>query len=285
MSIQLGLESHDFRWNTWRAVAAEFIATGVFLFVGPASVVAANALLNDQIAQGLGQPTTIPGVGFIIAVALAHGLAIALLVAAVAKISGGHINPAVTFAAVTTGKMKVSTGVLYVAAQMGAACLGVVLLKSVIAEPFENNLGALTLNTAILQENVGDGALSGLIVEGALTFVLVFVIFAAAMDPRGMANLAPIAIGLAVLVDHLVGIPLTGAGMNPARWFGPAAVGNFWDDWWIYVLGPLIGAAIAALVYELIFMQREPDEEEPALTAPAPPISEQPVSPESPASS
>jgi aquaporin TIP len=160
----------------------------------------------------------------------------------------------------------------------------VVLLKSVIAEPYESGLGALSLNTGILQENVGDGVLSGLIVEGALTFILVFVVFAAAMDPRGLANLAPIAIGLAVLVDHFVGIPLTGAGMNPARWFGPAAVGNEWTDWWVYILGPLIGAAIAALVYELIFMQREPDEEEPALTAPAPPISEQPVSPESPAS-
>ncbi len=101
---------------------------------------------------------------------------------------------------------------------------------------------------------------AGVLVEAVLTFVLVFTVFATAMDPRGMANLAPIAIGLAVLVDHFVGVPLTGASMNPARSFGPALVAGFWDDHWVYWLGPLIGGGLAALVYYLTFMWGREDE-------------------------
>ena len=95
---------------------------------------------------------------------------------------------------------------------------------------------------------------AGVLVEAVLTFILVFTVFATAMDKRGMANLAPIAIGLAVLVDHFVGVPLTGASMNPARSFGPALVAGFWEDHWVYWLGPLIGGGLAALVYYLTFM-------------------------------
>ena len=98
---------------------------------------------------------------------------------------------------------------------------------------------------------------AGLLVEIVLTFVLVFVIFATAMDPKGPTHLAPMAIGLAYLVDSLVGIPLTGASMNPARSFGPAIVANVWADHWIYWLGPAIGAVLAALVYEFVFLERE----------------------------
>jgi aquaporin TIP len=275
MSIQLA-EPGGITMNTLRAVAAEFVGTGLFVFVGITSIVAANALVADQVQQGLAEAPTIPGVGFIIAVAIAHGLGIFLAVAATARISGGHVNPAVTFAAVTTGKIPVLTGVLYVGAQLLAAVMAASLLKGVIADPFESGLGAHVVNTAILQKNIGDGALSALLVEGTFTFALVFVVFATAMDPRGPAHLAPAAIGMTVLAIHFAAIPLTGASVNPARWFGPAAIDNFWDDWWIYILGPLIGAAIAALVYELIFMVREPDEEEPALSAPAPP---EPTSP------
>lgn len=265
MTIQIGFQPEDFTLKTWRAVAAEFIATGLFVFLGTGSVVAASSFSGAE-----------PGVSFIVSVALAHGLAIALLVAATAKISGGHINPAVTFAAALTGKMKVSTATLYIAGQLIAAILGSLLLKAVIAGPVEGTLGAHGISVfepgvggGLLENQVGDGAGAGLLVEMALTFVLVFVIFATAMDPKGLANIAPAAIGLAVLVDHLVGIPLTGASMNPARSFGPAMVAQVWDDHWIYWLGPLIGGAIAGLVYEYVFLHREDEEE--ALAAPSPP--------------
>ena len=260
MSIQLGFQPADFTLKTWRAVAAEFIATGLFVFLGTGAVVVAKASI---IGVG-GDPSGIPGPGFVIAVALAHGLAIALLVAATAKISGGHINPAVSFAAAMTGKMKVSTAGLYIAGQLIAAVLGSMLLKAVIAGPMEQGLGVHGLNVfipneqlGVLDDQIGNGAGAGLLVEIVLTFVLVFVVFATAIDPKGLAHIAPAAIGLAVLVDHLVGIPLTGASMNPARSFGPAVVANVWDDHWIYWLGPLIGAALAALIYEFVFLQRE----------------------------
>lgn len=253
MSIQMGFQPGDFAPKTWRAAAAELIGTGMFVFLGAGSVVAARATL------GGGSATT-----FVIAVAIAHGLGILIAVSATANISGGHINPAVTFAAAMTGKIKVSTGVLYVAAQLIGAVLGVLLLKTIVAGPMEMGLGAHGLNVfdpqvggGILDDQIADGAGAGLLLEMALTFALVFVVFATAMDPKGPRHLAPVAIGLVIMLDHFVGIPMTGASMNPARSFGPAVVANVWTDHWVFWLGPIIGGAIAAFVYENVFMNRE----------------------------
>lgn len=230
----LGFTAEDFGPRTWRAVLAELIATMLFVFVGAGSVIVVGGPSDS---------------GAVVVIALAHGLAIALLVAAIARISGGHINPAVTFGAVITGRMKLSTGVLYVAGQLAGAVIGVLLLEAALLGEFEGNLGAHSLNLAVLD---GEGA--GVLVEAVLTFMLVFAVFATAIDPRGMASLAPIAIGLAVLVDHLVGLRLTGASMNPARSFGPALVADVWDNHWVYWVGPLAGGGIAALAYYLTFM-------------------------------
>ena len=230
----LGFTANDFGPKIWRSVLAELIATLLFVFVGAGSVVVLGGV-NDT--------------GGLVAVALTHGLAIALLVAATAKISGGHINPAVTFGAVITGRMKLSTGVLYLGGQIAGAVIGALLLEAAIVGQYEGNLGAHSLNLELL-----DGVGAAVLVEAVLTFVLVFTVFATAMDPRGLAGLAPIAIGFAVLVDHLVGIPLTGASMNPARSFGPALVADAWDDHWVYWVGPLIGGGLAALVYYFTFM-------------------------------
>ncbi len=254
MTIQMGFQAEDFNIKTWRAVAAEFIATGLFVFFGVGTVIAMQASRADAGSA-------------IIAIAVGHGVAYAVLVAAIAKISGGHINPAVTFAAAITGKMKVSTAMLYVGGQIAAAILGALLIKGVIAGPVEGALGTHALSVfepgvgqGILDNQIGDGAGAGLLVEAVLTFALVFVIFATAIDSRGLRQLAPIAIGLTVMVDHFVGIPLTGASMNPARSFGPAVVANIWTDHWIYWLGPLIGAGTAAVIYEFVFLHREDDD-------------------------
>lgn len=251
MAIQLGFQPGDFSLKTWRAAAAEFIGTGLFVLIGVGSVIVAKASL-DAGTFGAAPPS-----GFVIAVSIAHGLGILLAVAATAAISGGHVNPAVTFSQVLTGRMKVSTGLLYAGAQIAAAILAVLLLKTVIAGPMEQGLGAHGINTALLDDQVGDGAGAGLLVEIALTFALVFVVFATAVDPKGPRHLAPAAIGLVIMADHFIGVPLTGASMNPARSFGPAVVANIWTDHWIYWLGPLIGAGIAALLYEFVFLHRE----------------------------
>src|SRR3990172_12938972 len=141
----LGFTANDFGPKIWRSVLAELIATLLFVFVGAGSVVVLGGV-NDT--------------GGLVAVALTHGLAIALLVAATAKISGGHINPAVTFGAVITGRMKLSTGVLYFGGQIAGAVAGALLLKVVVVDSIEGNLGAHALNTAALSS---DGA--GLVVE------------------------------------------------------------------------------------------------------------------------
>ena len=237
----LGFTEADFGQKTWQAVFAELIATMLFVFVGAGSVVVIGGVADS---------------GGLVAVALAHGLAIAVLVAAIGRISGGHINPAVTFGAVITGRMKLSTGVLYVVAQLAGAVIGALLLEAALVGAIEGNLGAHALNLDAL-----DGKGAGVLVEAVLTFMLVFAVFATAMDPRGMASLAPMAIGFAVLVDHMVGVPLTGASMNPARSFGPALVAGAWSDHWVYWLGPLIGGGLAAFVYYFTFMWGREEEE------------------------
>ena len=152
MTIQMGFGQDDFGMKTWRAVAAEFIGTGLFVFIGTATVVVVQATLID------------PGSALIV-VSLAHGLAFAVFLAAVMRISGGHLNPAITFAAAMAGKIKVSTAVLYVAGQLTAAVLGVLLLKGIIAGPMEGVLGAHGISLGILDDQVGDGAGPALLLE------------------------------------------------------------------------------------------------------------------------
>ncbi|HLA18504.1 MAG TPA: MIP family channel protein [Dehalococcoidia bacterium] len=236
----LGFTAEDFGAKTWRAVLAELIATLLFVFVGAGSVVVVTGVIGASPGDDAAALT---------AIALAHGLAIAVVVAGTAKISGGHVNPAVTFGAVISGRMKLTTGILYVGAQLAGAVIGALLIKAAVVGDVEGNLGAHALNL-----NALDGKGGGVLVEAVLTFVLVFTVFATAIDRRGMGNLAPIAIGLAILIDHLVGVPLTGASMNPARSFGPALVADAWDNHWVYWVGPLAGGGIAALAYYLTFM-------------------------------
>lgn len=221
-----------------RAAAAEFIATLLFIFLGAGTVVVTGGLLKDGLTSAR-----------LVAIALAHGLAIGLLVAATAKISGGHINPAVTFATLITGKINAPRAFMYIVAQLVGAIVGAFLLKGVIPAAARGNLGAHGLGPGI---TVGGALLAEII----LTFALVFVIFATAVDPKGLGHLAPPAIGLTVLVDHLMGVPVTGASMNPARSFGPALAAGAWDHHWIFWVGPLVGGALAALVYEFLFLRR-----------------------------
>jgi len=243
----LGFTAEDFGARTWRAVLAELIATLLFVFLGAGAVVVVTGVIGVSPGDDAAALT---------AIALAHGLAIAVVVAGTAKISGGHVNPAVTFGAVITGRIKLTTGILYVGAQLAGAVIGALLLKAAVVGDVEGNLGAHALNL-----NALDGKGGGVLVEAVLTFVLVFTVFATAIDRRGMGNLAPIAIGLAILIDHLMGVPLTGASMNPARSFGPALVADAWDNHWVYWVGPLAGGGIAALAYYLTFMWGRDEED------------------------
>ena len=138
--------------------------------------------------------------------------------------------------------------VVAAAAQLIGAVIGAALLALVLAGNVEGDLGAHSLGNALSSKG------AGVIVEAILTFVLVFTVFATAVDRRGLGNAAPIAIGFAILIDHFIGVPLTGASMNPARSFGPALVANAWSDHWVYWVGPLLGAAMAGLFYHFVFL-------------------------------
>jgi MIP family channel proteins len=258
----LGFTEEDIGIGLWTAALAEFIATLLFLFVGCGAIVAVTGVLGAVGSPNAGiSPANDPAA--LIVVAFAFGLAIATLVGATAAISGGHLNPAVTFAAVTTGKTKLTVGVVYIAAQLLGAVVGVLLLDLLIVDSVTDpsNLGATGINSAAV-ESTG----AAVVIEAILTFVLVFTVFATAIDKRGLGHVAPIAIGLAVFIDHFVGVPLTGASMNPARSFGPAVISDFWDDQWVYWIGPLIGAGIAAVLYYFVYL-RGPDEEDEVAAA------------------
>lgn len=226
-----------------RATFAEFIATLLFLFIGVGSVAAFVA------ASGSGS-ALIDGVPII---AMAFGLAIAFLAAGVGPISGGHINPAVTFSMIITGEVRVVRGVMYILAQLAGACVGVALLRALLADDLILAIPGAGGNA--INDSVVNGSLEAVGVEAVGTFILVWTVFAVAVTTRGNSGtLAPLYIGLAVLIAHIILVPLTGCGINPARSFGPALVNGRWDDQWVYWVGPLIGAALASLTYTYLYL-------------------------------
>jgi aquaporin TIP len=212
--------------------------------------------LRRSVAELIGTFTLIfAGVGAIasqadlLGVALAHGLAIAVMVSAVGHISGGHFNPAITFGFLITRRIAPSLAGAYIAAQLAGAVLAALALRAVFPSAADLDAGAPVLNDAV-------GAGAGVLAEAILTFLLVWVVFATAADPRGsFTSIAGLAIGLTITVDVLAGGPLTGAAMNPARALGPELVQNIWDDFWVYIVGPLLGSAAAALLYDTLYLR------------------------------
>ena len=209
-----------------RRAAAEFVGAFALLFVGMGSL-AVHADLNG--------------------VALAHGLAIAIMVSAVGHISGGHFNPAVTFAFLVTKRITPALAGAYWAAQLAGAVAASLLVKWLFPGD-ALGLGVPAVN------NVGSGEAA--VIEGILTFFLVFVIFATAVDPRGaFTSIAGLAIGLTITMDIFAAGPLTGAAMNPARALGPQLVGGHWADGWVWYVGPVAGAVVAAVLYEWLYLR------------------------------
>lgn len=221
-------------------VVAEFVGTFALIFIGAGSIIAATAAHGGQGGAGL------------VTIAIAHGLAIATMVSAVGHISGGHLNPAVTVAAAAVRKIVPVEAVVYVVAQCAGAVAGAALLRGAIPE-------SLWRGVSLGTPGLGGGvtASHAVIIEAVLTFLLVWVIFATAVDPRGaFGKVAGLAIGFVVLMDIMAGGPFTGGAMNPARFFGPALIAGHWTDAWVYLVGPLVGGTLAALVYETVLLPR-----------------------------
>jgi MIP family channel proteins len=210
-------------------LVAEALGTFLFAVIGAGSIVV-----------GAFAPEAAPG---LVGVALAHGLALAVLVSAFGAVSGAHFNPAVTFGLWLARRIDARVGIAYVAAQLLGAVGAGLVLRAVFPESAwqPSHIGTPGLGGGI-------SPAVGIAVEAILTIVLVLAVFGTAVDPRG-PRLGGFAIGMAVAADILVGGPLTGAAMNPARWFGPALASGFLDSAIVWIVGPLLGAAVAAAVY------------------------------------
>jgi MIP family channel proteins len=210
---------------------AEFIGTFALIFIG-VGVIANHSDLG--------------GSAGLLAVALAHGFTIAVMVAATAGISGGHLNPAVTFGLLLGGKINLRRAVPY----MGAQIVGAIAAAALVAALLGSDAAAGKDLVAKGTPAMGKGATiaQSIGIEAVLTFFLVFVIYGSAVDSRA-GYLGPLAIGLTVTLDILFGGPFTGAAMNPARTFGPAVIGGLWTNHFVYWVGPLLGGGLAGIIY------------------------------------
>jgi MIP family channel proteins len=210
-----------------RRALAEGLAAFTLVFAGCGAIVA-----DAEYDGALGT----------VGIALVFGLVIMVMVYAIGHLSGAHINPAVTLAFTLTRHFPAREALAYIGAQLAGATLAALLLLAVWTDqPAE--LGATV-------PSVGAG--SAFVYELVLTAFLMFVVMAVATDTRAIGPAAAVAIGGTISLDALFGGPVTGASMNPARSFGPALVAGEWRGFWVYVVGPIAGAALGAFAYELV---------------------------------
>jgi aquaporin TIP len=217
-----------------KAAVAEFVATFALIFVGAGAVIVASSGQLD-----------------LVGVALAHGLVLAVMVSVTGHVSGGHVNPAVTIALWAAGKIGTQRGAVLIVAQLVGAVMGALLLRYVVGGGAFDAGGA---GAPALAPSLAVG--KGIVLEAILTFFLVFVVFGTAVDDKGPWNkTAGFTIGLTIAFDILAFGPLTGAAMNPARWFGRGP----WADALVWIVGPIAGAIIAGVLYMAVLLRgREP---------------------------
>ena len=223
-------------------LVAEFAGTFAVVFFS------AGAICADQFLRTSGQA----GIG-LLGIALAHGLAMGIMVTSLGHISGGHFNPAITIGFWVTRKLSTINTLAFWAAQLAGAVVAAYALR--IFLPFDV-WSAVQLGTPDLAGGIS--RTNGMIFEGIMTFFLVFVAFATCVDPRGVFNkVAGFAIGLTITMGTLFGWPFTGAALNPARAFGPALAANHWTNHGVYWIGPLAGGVAAGWLYDMLFLKKE----------------------------
>ncbi len=243
-------------YSIGRRLVAEGIGTALLVVFGPGSVVAALTVGGGELDYA--------GLGFI---ALAFGIVVAAVIYGFGAVSGAHINPAVTFSLAVTGRFPRAEFVPYVAAQLAGAAVGGFLIVAAFGTSAADLGGA---GSTVLGGDVSYA--SGIVAEAIGTFLLVFTIMAVAVDPRAPKGWAGLMIGLAVAGAIMVVGPLTGASLNPARTFGPYLVsalfgdGPPWEQFPLYWAGPLLGGAVAAIVYDLSARPRQVEPATPAET-------------------
>jgi aquaporin TIP len=234
--IAIGRPEEASHPDTLKAALAEFISTLIFVFAGEGSGMAFNKLTDDG-------STTPAG---LVAAALAHGVALFVAVSVGANISGGHVNPAVTFGAFVGGHISLLRGIIYWIAQLLGSTVACLLLKFAT--------GGLTTSAFSLSSGVS--VWNAFVFEIVMTFGLVYTVYATAVDPKkgNIGIIAPMAIGFIVGANILAGGAFDGASMNPAVSFGPALVSWTWTNHWVYWAGPLVGGGLAGLIYQTAFI-------------------------------
>jgi MIP family channel proteins len=223
------------------AYIAELVGT-LFLVFGVCTVVILYVSTGAQGAQF--------GSDFA-AIGLVHGFLLFALIAALGGVSGGHFNPAVTLAATFLRRIDPVDAVVYILAQLSGGVLGALLAKGLLLdEGRATDYGATSVSPLVTD-------FGGMIVELIGTFLLVLAVCAVALNPRVRNEWAPLAIGLTLGFAVIIFGPLTGAALNPARWFGPALIGEEWGGVWPYLVGPIVGAFLAALFYRFVIATGE----------------------------
>lgn len=233
------------------AYVAEFVGTLLLVFM-VTSVVTLYVATEGQ-AQ-FGSDFAVVG--------LVHAFVLFLIVQTLAAVSGAHVNPAVTLAILALRRIKPIDAAIYMLVQLSGGVAGALLTKAFLLDE-----GRAADYGAVQVSGLLGGNLQGALIEAIGAFLLVFVVITVAINPRARRDWAALSIGLALGLLVMVFGPLTGASVNPARWFGPALVGNEWASVWPYVIGPAVGALLAAAFYARVI---EPGEEQLAATTPPP---------------
>jgi MIP family channel proteins len=223
------------------AAIAELVGTFILVFGGTA--VAVGAILSRPTAGAAYDS---------LAIALAFGLALAAVVAAVGYVSGAHVNPAVTLGMAATGKFPWKYTPIYIGAQLVGAVLAAFATWLTFGGPARSEA-----NLAATYPAQGVGDLQAFLVEVLITFILVFVVMAVATDERAPTAIAPIAVGFALAVGVFIAGPVTGGSANPVRALGPMIVAGDLTSAWLYILGPIVGGVLAALLYDRTMAQTQ----------------------------
>ncbi|KAG9334798.1 hypothetical protein JZ751_006547 [Albula glossodonta] len=214
---------------------AEILGSALFIFVGCASVI--------ENVEGTGR----------IQPALAHGLALAIVIALFGEISGGHFNPAVSLTVFLTGGLHAVLLVPYIAAQVIGGMIGAGLAKAISTSETYSNASGAAFNAVQSDAQVS----AAIVAEMVMTLFLTLAVCLGAINGRTRSPLAPFCIGLTVAANILAGGAVSGACMNPARAFGPAVAANYWSYHWIYWVGPLMGALLTAGFARLLLGDRK----------------------------
>ena len=195
-----------------------------------------------------------------VVIGLVHAFVLLMLVQSLGSVSGAHVNPAVTLALAALRKIRPNDAVVYILLQLSGGVAGALTTKFILSDRVADGAAApgaasAEVGTPTLNDTLLGGVGMGAVAEGIGTFFLVWAVISVAVNPRATRDWAGLVIGATLGFVVMVLAPLTGAGVNPARWFGSALVASQWDDWWVYIVGPVVGGVLAALIYWYLFVE------------------------------